>query len=237
VNGTASPAALPEREIELLDGLTYAVSHDLRAPIRAVVGYAAVFDEEYGVQLDDEGRRLLSIISREAKRTMAMVDALLEFSGVARQALLAEALDMTAMVREVALELAPGNVEVFTIEPLPEAHGDRALIRRVWSALIANALQATSGRPTPRIRVWATEEPGRVVYHTLDNGIGFDMKYRDQLFAVFQKLHHDRDFPGLGIGLAAVKQIVGRHDGEVWAEGRLDAGATFSFALPTGRAM
>jgi len=217
-----------------LDRLTYAVSHDLRAPVRAVIGYAAVFDEDYSAQLDDEGRRLLAIISREAQRTMSMIDALLDLSRIGRHVTADKPLDMTSMVRAVAIEVA--SEPLVTVDVLPASSGDPDLIRRVWSNLLANAVTATKSQPAARIRVWATQESDRIVYHVGDNGIGFDMSGVDRLFAVFQKLHHDREFPGLGSGLAVVKQIVSRHGGAVWAEGRVEDGATFSFALPIGHA-
>jgi len=231
LNGArVASAALQQPDTEL-DRLTYAVSHDLRAPVRAVLGYTAVLDEDYGTHLDEEGRRLLAIVSREAQRTLSMIDALLELSRIGRYDAVVEPLDMMSIVHEVANELA--IVPIPCINALPEARGDRSLIRRVWLEVLANARIATRARSTPSIIVWATQEADRVAYHVKDNGIGFDMKYREKLFAIFQKLHHDRDFPGLGSGLAAVKQIVCRHGGEAWAEGRAGEGATFSFALPT----
>jgi light-regulated signal transduction histidine kinase (bacteriophytochrome) len=235
LNGAEVTAAALQQADTEIDRLTYAVSHDLRAPVRAVLGYAAALDEDYGTQLDDEGRRLLAIISREAQRTMSMIDALLELSRIGRQVAVVEPLDMMAIVQEVATELS--IVAILDMKVLPESRGDRSLIRRVWSKVLANARIATKSRSTPHISVWATEETDRVIYHVQDNGIGFDMSYPDEPFAIFRKLHHDREFPGLGNGLAAVKQIVCRHGGEVWAEGRVGEGATFSFALPIGCAM
>lgn len=216
-----------------IDELTYAISHDLRAPLRAVLGYAAALDEDYGAGLDDEGRRLLAIVSDEASRAMRMLDALLDLSTLERSAIVAEPIDMTELSRAIAIEILPLRDERVTIEVLPDAHGDPALIRAVWTHLLANAVTATDGRANARVTISGVVEGDRIVYGVSDNGIGFDMKYATKLFRPFAKLHHTDVFPGVGTGLATVARIVARHGGTVWADARANDGATFSFALPS----
>lgn len=215
-----------------LDALAYAVSHDLRAPIRSVLGYAGALEEDYGARLDDEGRRLLAIVSREASRTLQMLDVLLALSKIARDPLARDTVDMTALARDVASDLAPGQAGRFAIATLPTIVGDRARLRVVWHHLIANAIVATSDVPEARIAITATVEAERVVYAVADNGIGFDMSYAGKLFAAFAKLHHADVFPGPGAGLASVARIVRLHGGDVAVRAGVGEGATFSFALP-----
>ena len=219
-----------------LESLSYAVSHDLRAPVRAVLGYARALEEDYGAQLDDEGRRLLSIVAGEASRLGGMIDDVLALSSIGRQSLANEPVDMTSLAREVALEQSHLAARRASIAVVPGTHGDRVLLRDVWSRLFANAGTATRNRPDPILEVWATTDAERVVYHVRDNGVGFDMKYGAKLFSLFQKLHRGADFPGTGAGLAIVQRIVHRHGGTIWADARPGEGATFSFTLPSGRA-
>jgi len=218
-----------------LESFSYSVSHDLRAPVRAMLGYTRAIEEDYGALLDDEGRRLLSVVQSEASRMGALIDDLLAFSKLGRQPMNSASVNMSSLAAEVAVEQAraanvPGSA--FTIAELPPIRGDRVLLRQVWINLLANAVKYSSKRPDPRVEVWAESEARSVVFHVRDNGVGFDMAYADKLFGVFQRLHRSSDFPGTGVGLAIVKRVIRRHGGEVWADAKLGAGATFSFRLP-----
>ncbi len=231
-NGTEASALSAE-----IESLSYSISHDLRAPVRAVIGFSRALEEDYAALLDPEGQRLLAIISHEANRINGLIDGLLTFSRIGRQRMEAEAVDMTRLAREVALEQAESAgsaAAIFEIAELPGAVGDRALLRAVWSQLLSNAVKFSNPETGPCIEIGATKEPGRTVYHVRDHGIGFDMLYAEKLFGIFQKLHGGDAYPGLGVGLAIVKRIVQRHRGAVWADARPGEGATFFFGLPIG---
>ena len=220
---------------EELESFSYSVSHDLRSPLRAVIGYTRALEEDYASRLDTEGLRLLSVVVSEASRMGDLIDDLLAFSRLGRKPMISGSVDMTAMAREVAAEQAKAAgaaPSVIDIADLPLVRGDRALLRQVWVNLISNAIKYSSKKSDPLIRVWSTPEDGRVAYHVSDNGVGFDMQYSGKLFGVFQRLHASTDFAGTGVGLAIVKRIVKRHGGTVWAEAAPGAGATFSFSLP-----
>jgi signal transduction histidine kinase len=218
-----------------LESFSYSVSHDLRAPVRAVLGYTRAIEEDYGSALDDEGRRLLAVVQSEASRMGDLIDDLLAFSRLGRLPIVNVLVNMTSLAQDVATEHAesPGVGRVtFDIAGLPDVRGDRVLLRQVWVNLISNAVKYSGKTANPRVQVWATQEAARIVYHVRDNGVGFDMAYADKLFGVFQRLHRSDEFPGSGVGLAIVMRIVQRHGGTVWADARLGHGATFSFALP-----
>lgn len=218
-----------------LESLSYSVSHDLRAPVRAVIGFARALEDDYAPRLDDEGRRLLAVVATEAERINTLIDGLLALSRLARQPMVYAPVDMLSLVHEVALELTELSIpgpSVLEIGNLPSVSGDRAMLREVWSNLLSNAAKFSSHQARPKLEIHATLEFSRIVYHVRDNGIGFDMAYADQLFGAFQKLHTGNAFPGSGIGLAMVKRILHRHGGTVSADARPGAGATFSFALP-----
>jgi signal transduction histidine kinase len=220
-----------------LESFSYSVSHDLRAPVRAILGYARAIEEDYASQLDDEGRRLLSVVQSEAARMGELIDDLLDFSRLGRQPMVDGVVNMTLLAREVGNEeaLAVDKPDaIFRIADMPEAHGDSVLLRQVWVNLLSNAVKYSGNKANPQLDIWATSEPTQTVYHVRDDGVGFDMAYADKLFGVFQRLHRSDDFPGTGVGLAIVKRIVQRHGGTVWADAKLGEGATFSFALPFG---
>ena len=216
-----------------LEAFTYSVSHDLRAPLRAVDGYARMLEEDYAARLDDEGRRLLAVVRSSSRQMGQLIDDLLEFSQLSRQGLVKRSIDMTDLVWDVARELTRtrGGQEV-DISPLPPALGDRALFRQVWLNLIGNALKYSAKRDSPCVEIGGREENGETLYWVRDNGVGFDMRYAQKLFGVFQRLHRAEEFEGTGVGLAIVQRVVARHGGRVWAEGELGKGACFSFALP-----
>jgi signal transduction histidine kinase len=230
-------------ELEALNGelesFSDSISHDLRSPVRAVLAFTGALEDDYGALLDDEGRRLLGVVSAEASRMGHLIDDLLAFSKLGRQAIVNVPIDMDSLVREVIAAqtpLAGRTPAVFDVGELPSVRGDRALLRQVWTNLISNALKYSSKKSDPQLRVWATSLAGSIVYHVQDDGVGFDMLYADKLFGVFQRLHRNEDFAGTGVGLAIAQRVVHRHGGSIWADAKLGEGATFSFALPSGAA-
>ena len=211
-------------------------AHDLRAPLRAVDGFGRMLEEDHAAQLDDEGRRLLSVVRAESARMSRLIDDLLEFSRSGRQALQVVPVDMAALAREVASRLSPeypaSRIEILS---LPQAPGDPALLRQVWTNLIGNALKYASKKAEPRIAVGGRQYGAEAEYWVNDNGIGFDPRHAGKLFGAFQRLHSSDEFSGTGVGLALVQRIVVRHGGRVWGEGRPNEGARFGFALPAAR--
>lgn len=215
-----------------LESFSYSVSHDLRAPLRAIEGYAHMLEEDHAAALDAEGRRLLSVIRDGGRRMNQLIEDLLSFSRLGRQAMRAGPVDMAALAREVLDELRPPPQVRVSIGALPGASADRALMRQVWVNLLSNAIKYSAKRDRPAIDVEGTVEGEELVYRVTDNGAGFDMKYAHRLFGVFQRLHREDEFPGTGVGLATVQRVVTRHGGRVWSEAAVDAGATFFFSLP-----
>lgn len=218
-----------------LEAFSYSVSHDLRAPLRAVDGFSRILLEDHGAQLDADGRRVLDVIRANARQMAQLIDDLLSFSRFSRKPLAQAEVDLTALVGEVRAQLETTDTCAkcaWQIEPLPAACGDRALLTQVFVNLLANAIKYTRHAATPQITVGSFERNGEQVYYVRDNGAGFDMRYAGKLFGVFQRLHSAEEFEGTGVGLAIVKRIVERHGGRVWAEGRVGAGATIFFTLP-----
>jgi len=222
-----------ERKNKELESFSYTVSHDLRAPLRAIDGYARMIEEDYGGRLDDEGHRLLAVVRASTARMGRLIDDLLSFSRLGRKALDLVPVNMTALAEEVAAELRRASPRArVEIGALPAAVGDAALLRQVWGNLVGNALKYSTKRDSPRIEIGGRTDGRECVYWVRDNGVGFDMRYYDKLFGVFQRLHGEHEFPGTGVGLAIVQRVVTRHGGRVWAEGRPGEGAGFWFALP-----
>lgn len=218
-----------------LEAFSYSVSHDLRAPLRGIDGFTNILMSEYGGQLDEEGQRLCSIIKSNARNMGQLIDDLLAFSRLARHDIVHEKIDMERMFYTVFAELTgnSGNDRInFHMESLEDCVGDRALIRQVVVNLLSNAIKFTSKTDDPRIEVSCRRNDQHIIYHVKDNGAGFDMKYSDKLFGVFQRLHTINEFDGTGVGLANVKRIVTRHGGEVGAWGEVNKGAEFWFSLP-----
>ena len=216
-----------------LASFSYSVSHDLRAPLRAVDGYARMLEEDYAARLDDEGRRLLSVVRASAGRMGQLIDDLLDFSRLGRQAMARQSVDVAALVREVVEEVrGEHRAAVVEVRDLPAARGDRALLKQVWLNLVGNAFKYSAKREAPRIEIGGQIEGEENIYWVRDNGAGFDMRYAAKLFGVFQRLHAQDDFAGTGVGLAIVQRVVTRHGGRVWAEGKPEAGASFFFSLP-----
>lgn len=229
---------LEQRTVQLelankeLESFSYTVSHDLRTPLRAVDGFARIFEEDYGDKVDGEGRRLLGVIRDSSQRMGTLIDDLLAFSMLGRQALHPVELDMGALAGEAWAELVDASPATFLLAPLARARGDRALLRQVWSNLLSNALKYSAKRPAPVITVTSERREDELVYCVADNGAGFDPRYYTKLFGVFQRLHAASEFAGTGVGLATVQRIVARHGGRVWAESEVGAGAKFYFSLP-----
>jgi light-regulated signal transduction histidine kinase (bacteriophytochrome) len=216
-----------------LEGFSYSVSHDLRAPLRAIEGFSGIVMEDYGERLDAEGRRQMEVIVQNCRRMGQLIDDLLAFSRLGRQPINRSRIDMTAIAQEVLSELqARGPADGVNIGPLPAAAGDRSLLRQVWLNLLSNAIKFTARTGNPRIQVGGEIKNGESVYYVKDNGAGFNMAYHEKLFGVFQRLHSADEYPGTGVGLAIVHRIITRHGGRVWAESKEGEGATFYFALP-----
>ena len=222
--------------VQELEAFNYTISHDLRAPLRAVNGYAHMAIEDYGTLLPEEGRRLLRTAAESARRMAVMLDALLDFSRLARRAIDRHPVSMQPLVGEVLDELGrdAGGLPVIHVGALPGCTGDPMLLRQVWSNLIGNALKYSRTVAAPRVEIGF--EPATGAYFVSDNGVGFDMAHASKLFGVFQRLHTDAQFEGTGVGLAIVQRIVQRHGGRIWAESRPGAGSTFRFTLQAGAA-
>ena len=219
-----------------LESFTYSVSHDLRAPLRAIDGYSRMILKHQGNQFDEQTIRLFDVIRNNAKMMGQLIDDLLALSRLGREALSLSRLNMEELANDVWEEMKSSNPERHVdlkIERLPLCRGDRSLIKQVLINLISNAIKFTRVREVPSIEVWGYEAEGESVYYVLDNGVGFDMKYHDKLFGVFQRLHTDAEYEGTGVGLTIVQRIILRHGGRVWAESEVDKGATFYFTLPT----
>jgi len=227
-----------------LESFSYSVSHDLRAPLRAIDGFALMMEEDYKDRLDAEGHRYLAVIRQNSRRMGALIDDLLAFSRLGRQPVAHGEINIDSLVREVVEEVLqtglPGGHDQASaapqidVQPLPPARGDRGLLRQVWVNLIDNAVKYSSRAAQPFIQVSGRRVGTENQYSVRDNGVGFDMEYAEQLFGVFQRLHRADEFGGTGVGLAIVHRVVTRHGGRVWAEGKVNHGAVFSFALPQG---
>ncbi|HWI38948.1 MAG TPA: ATP-binding protein, partial [Burkholderiales bacterium] len=215
-----------------LESFSYSVSHDLRAPLRAIDGYAQMLEEDYVAKLDSEAQRLLGVVRGNARRMGRLIDDLLAFSRLGRQEPALQRIDMTRLAREVAEELRGTQPVAIELAELPPANADPALLRQVWVNLIGNAIKYSAKKPAPRVVVAGREAGPENVYSVTDNGAGFDMRYAEKLFGVFQRLHRAEEFEGTGVGLAIVQRVVARHGGRVWAEGRPGEGASFHFSLP-----
>jgi signal transduction histidine kinase len=224
-----------------LEAFSYSVSHDLRAPLRHIDGYAALLSKSAGEALSDKARRYLQTISDSAKQMGQLIDDLLVFSRMGRQDMLRTTVNLDQLVKTVLHDLRldlQGRTISWTIQPLPNVSGDPAMLRQVFVNLISNALKFTATRPETKIEIGISKQSsGEAEIFVRDNGVGFDMQYVNKLFGVFQRLHRNDEFEGTGIGLANVRRIIHRHGGRTWAEGALDQGATFYFSLPLARSL
>ena len=220
-----------------LEAFSYSVSHDLRAPLRHIDYFATAMEKHLPpAQLDAKGQRYLTTISKSARNMGQLIDDLLAFARIGRTELRRGRVSLDEIVRETRQQLQTeinGRVIAWHVAPLPEVHGDPALLRQVFANLLSNAIKYTRPRAEARIEVTAeTSAPGEVVVAVRDNGAGFDMKYADKLFGVFQRLHSNAEFEGTGVGLANVRRIIERHGGRIWADAEVDRGAKFFFSLP-----
>jgi signal transduction histidine kinase len=230
-----------ERTVQLenvnkeLEAFSYSVSHDLRTPLRAINGYSVMLSEDYEARLDDNGKRMLRNIITNATMMGQLIDDLLSFSKLGKKELARTPVDMYLLAKNVVDELLqqePENKYKVTIEALPPAEADHVMIKQVLTNLIGNALKYSSKITAPEIKIGFRDDGTSTVYYVKDNGAGFNMAYADKLFGVFQRLHLQEDFEGSGVGLALVKRIILKHNGEIWPEAAENAGATFYFRLP-----
>jgi PAS domain S-box-containing protein len=233
-------AQLLQSSNEELESFCYSVSHDLRTPLRAINGYARLLEQEYSDRVDSQGVRYVQTICKACDRMAQLIDDLLEFSRIGRQSLSREVVDMTASARRSMTDAVEGRtdlVPLIEITELPSIVGDRTLLQLVWLNLIDNAVKYTTGVNGARVRISAERTGGEIVYSVSDNGVGFDMRYADKLFGVFQRLHSSTDYPGNGVGLAIAHRIIARHGGRIWANSEPANGSTFCFAMPSGEPM
>ncbi|MEJ0055281.1 MAG: ATP-binding protein [Bacteroidota bacterium] len=233
-------AKVAERTLQLeevnkeLEAFSYSVSHDLRAPLRSIMGYAQILEEGHKAEVSEDGIKALGTIRKNAGKMNQLIDDLLRFSRVLHQGLQKTAVDSNQLVSEIVSSIreTDNKETAIRIKPLPSVMVDHGLITQVWSNLISNAVKYSSRAAQPQVDIGYEETATELIFHVKDNGAGFDMKFAQKLFGVFQRLHTDREFPGTGIGLALVKRIVTRHGGRIWAEGKVNEGAAFYFALP-----
>ncbi|HET6673796.1 MAG TPA: PAS domain S-box protein [Nitrospiraceae bacterium] len=229
-------AALEDANKEL-EGFSYSVSHDLRAPIRTVHSFVRIIEEDHGSHLDPELARCLGVIAKAARQAGQLIDDLLDFSRLGRHALQRQPVNMVAVVHDVLADLRKDQDDHranIAVAELPPCFGDRRLLKLVWMNLLSNALKYSQYQDNARIEIGWRQDDRRermCTYYVKDNGVGFDMKYAHKLFGVFQRLHGKEEFEGTGVGLAIVQRIVHRHGGQVWAEGEVNAGATFYFTV------
>ncbi len=227
-------AALQQANADL-EAFAYSVSHDLRAPLRAIDGFSRILLEDYADTLDSEAQRLLGVVRNNTLKMGQLIDDLLTFSRTSRAQMRLTEVDMTALAHEVAEQLReqePDRALDIRIGALPLARGDFAMLRQVFVNLLSNAIKFTKTRAVAVIEIDGWTEAGQNVYSVKDNGVGFDPQYADKLFGVFQRLHRIEEYGGTGIGLALVHRIITRHGGRVWAESELEKGAAFYFTVP-----
>jgi len=219
---------------EELESFSYSVSHDLRAPLRAINGYARILEEDYLSNFDEEGVRLLGEVQNNARKMGILIDDLLSFSRLGKKEIRKSELDMNELITTILAETVftdNPNVE-FKINKLHSIQADRALITQVMTNLISNAIKYSSKSKNALVEISSEKKNGEVIFSVHDNGVGFEMEYVDKLFGVFQRLHSQDEFAGTGVGLAMSKRIILKHDGRIWAESRPEEGATFHFSLP-----
>jgi light-regulated signal transduction histidine kinase (bacteriophytochrome) len=231
---------LRERTIQLenanreLDSFTHSVSHDLRAPLRAIGGFSNVLVRDFAPQLPHEARRVINIIVSSANEMTKMIDAVLEFCRLGRQSIAMEPVDLTPLVKRVVDNLRDqqNHQTEIKVANLPRCSGDPVLLEQVFVNLLSNAFKFTGNTERPVVEIGWQGGNGEHTYFVRDNGVGFDMQYAERLFGVFQRLHSEQEFEGHGVGLSIVQRIIHRHGGRIWAQAEVDKGATFFFTLP-----
>ncbi len=219
-----------------LEAFAYSISHDLRAPLRSIVGFGEILREEHAQHLDTEGLRLLGIIRDSATKMGRLIDELLAFSRINRRVLEFRSVNMTSLAHEAFTEAMAGENKTRQVElkldTLPEIRGSISMLKQVWINLISNAVKYSRPQEHAVVTIDACVHQREIWYTITDNGVGFDMQYAHKLFGVFERLHADTEFEGTGVGLALVQRIVSRHDGRIWADSTPGQGSTFTFALP-----
>jgi light-regulated signal transduction histidine kinase (bacteriophytochrome) len=231
--------ALADRSAQLeavskeFEMFSQALAHDLRAPLRALEGFAQILVEDYGDKLDADGKRCVQTLASSARNASALIEALHGFSRLCRSPFQPAVVDMRRLAGRKADDLkAEGAAAKFLIDALPAAWGDAQLLDAVLEELLRNAVKFSRRHERPTIEVGGFSDDGHTVYSVRDNGVGFEPKYSGRLFGVFQRLHDDKEFEGRGVGLATVQRLVHRHGGKVWAEGKPNDGAAFFFSIP-----
>jgi light-regulated signal transduction histidine kinase (bacteriophytochrome) len=220
-----------------MESFSYSVSHDLKAPVRAIQGFSRMLMDEQADQLDAESLRLLNVIIDNTRLMAALIDDLLALSRLGRQQIRKGRVNLASIAHQVFdrfKEQAPERELQLTVGELPLGLGDQSLLFQVLENLLSNAVKYTKLRKSTVVEVGGRDEENETVYYIKDNGVGFDERYANKLYGVFQRLHSPGEYEGTGVGLAIVKRIIERHGGRVWAEGRVNEGATFYFSLPKG---
>jgi two-component system, sensor histidine kinase and response regulator len=218
-----------------LEAFSYSISHDLRAPLFTIDNFAKMLQEDFAERLGDEGRRLIDVVREGSQKMDQLIVGLLEFSRAGRERHDYHVIDMTALAGAACAEILAGyagSAPRIDIADLPPVTGDPTVMRQVWCNLIGNALKYSAKRAHPEVWITGRLDDREAIYQVQDNGAGFDMRYAEKLFGVFQRLHRADEFSGTGVGLAIVHRIISRHGGRIWATGEPDAGACFQFALP-----
>ena len=224
-----------KRSNEELEAFTYSVSHDLRAPLRAIIGFSSILEEDYGSKLDEEAQRITGVIKSNTQKMGSLIDDLLNFSRMGRHEIIKTQIDTKGMVNEVIREVyreSSTHQINWVIHPLPTVWGDINMLRQVWLNLVSNAIKYSGNSEPANIEIGTFIKDQQIVFFVKDNGAGFDQQYAHKLFKVFQRLHSIHEFEGTGVGLAIIEKIVSKHGGSVWAEGRKGEGASFYFTLP-----
>jgi len=218
-----------------LEAFAYSVSHDLRVPLRAIDGFSRIVIEDYENELDEEGVRLLEVVRENTKKMGQLIDDILLLSRAGRQEMKITELNMTSLAKNIYSNFhqdTEGRTVIFTVDDLPKIKGDRVLLTQVLTNLIGNAIKFTQDKNITKIEVGFNTDKDDYIFFVKDNGAGFDMKYYDKLFGLFQRLHTQEEFSGTGVGLSIVQRIISRHGGRVWGEGKVGEGATIYFSLP-----
>jgi PAS domain S-box-containing protein len=217
-----------------LESFSYSVSHDLRAPLRSINGYASMLYQDYNSVIDETGLQMIAIIKSSASKMGKLIDDLLTFSRLGRKELMRKELNMNELVENVINEIntAYNHKAKFKVDTLIALQADYSLLYQVVFNLISNAIKYSSKKENPLVEISSEQNNNEVIFVVKDNGSGFDMKYSGKLFGVFQRLHSEEEFEGTGVGLAIVQRIINKHGGKAWAEGKVNEGATFRFSLP-----
>jgi two-component system, sensor histidine kinase and response regulator len=217
-----------------LEAFSYSVSHDLRAPLRSIIGYSKILEEDCMDKLDAGAKRTLGIIQQNASRMNDLIEDLLEFSKLGKKELHKSEINIHELVQRTVNEISDSNPHKANIKltSLPIAYADHKLLTQVWVNLISNAIKYSAKKENPVVEIGSHEKDNEIIYYVKDNGAGFNMEYSDRLFNVFQRLHRLEEFEGTGVGLALVHRIINKHGGRVWAEGKVNEGAIFYFSLP-----